>query len=52
VLDGLPSKKKKVAEVSTAAATVDEHADVAVDGFDDAEPDFGPAIVQNSVKVV
>src|SRR5205823_10363831 len=40
-----------VTHVLIAASAVDQHADVAVDRFHDAEANFGPAVVENPIDV-
>jgi membrane-bound lytic murein transglycosylase MltF len=44
--------EQKVTEVLVATAAIDEHADVAVDGFYHAHANLGPAVVRNAVHVL
>ena len=44
--------EQQVAQILVAAAAIDEHADVAVDGLDHTHADLGPAVVGDAVQVL
>ena len=46
------SLEQQVAQVGVAAPAIDEHPDVAIDGFHHTHADLGPAVVRDAVQVL
>jgi hypothetical protein len=44
--------EQQVTQVGVAAPAIDEHPDVAIDGFHHTHPDLGPAVVRDAVQVL
>jgi len=44
--------QQQITEVLVATASPQQRFDITVDGFDDSQGHFGPAVVQNPVEVV
>ena len=43
--------EEQVTKILVAAAAIDEHSDVAIDGFYDTQADLGPAVVRDAVQM-